>query len=49
MSAAEALKAARAAGVQLGADGTGLAMTRLSDQAGACGRAWQTLLVAPRQ
>jgi len=32
----------------VGADGTGLAMTRLSDQVGACGRAWQTLLVAPR-
>ena len=32
----------------IGADGTGLAMTRLSDQAGPCGRAWQTLLVAPR-
>ena len=32
----------------IGADGTGLAMTRLSDQTGPCGRAWQTLLVAPR-
>jgi acyl-CoA thioesterase superfamily protein/acyl-Coa thioesterase superfamily protein len=32
----------------VGADGTGLAMTRLSDLAGACGRGWQTLLVAPR-
>ena len=32
----------------IGADGTGLAVTRLSDQAGPCGRAWQTLLVAPR-
>ncbi|MGN6791702.1 MAG: thioesterase family protein [Streptosporangiaceae bacterium] len=32
----------------IGADGTGLATTRLSDQAGPCGRAWQTLLVAPR-
>ena len=32
----------------VGADGTGLAMTRLSDPMGACGRAWQTLLVAPR-
>jgi len=32
----------------VGADGTGLAMTKLSDQVGACGRAWQTLLVAPR-
>jgi hypothetical protein len=37
------------AATTIGADGTGLAMTRLSDQAGACGRAWQTLLVAPRQ
>lgn len=32
----------------IGADGTGLAATRLSDQTGPCGRAWQTLLVAPR-
>jgi acyl-CoA thioesterase superfamily protein/acyl-Coa thioesterase superfamily protein len=32
----------------VGSDGTGLAMTRLSDQIGACGRGWQTLLVAPR-
>ncbi len=32
----------------VGAEGTGLAMTRLSDPIGACGRAWQTLLVAPR-
>jgi hypothetical protein len=32
----------------VGADGTGLALTRLSDQSGACGRAMQTLLVAPR-
>jgi len=32
----------------IGAEGTGLAMTRLSDEAGPCGRAWQTLLVAPR-
>jgi hypothetical protein len=32
----------------IGADGTGLAMTRLSDETGPCGRAWQTLLVAPR-
>ena len=32
----------------IGADGTGIAATRLSDQAGPCGRAWQTLLVAPR-
>jgi Thioesterase-like superfamily len=32
----------------IGADGTGLTMTRLSDPMGVCGRAWQTLLVAPR-
>jgi len=32
----------------IGSEGTGLAMTRLSDQAGPCGRAWQTLLVAPQ-
>jgi hypothetical protein len=32
----------------IGADGPGLAMTRLSAQTGPCGRAWQTLLVAPR-
>ncbi|HUJ05668.1 MAG TPA: thioesterase family protein, partial [Streptosporangiaceae bacterium] len=32
----------------VGSDGTGLATTRLSDQLGACGRGWQTLLVAPR-
>jgi hypothetical protein len=32
----------------IGADGAGVAMTRLSDQTGPCGRAWQTLLVAPR-
>ena len=32
----------------IGGDGTGLAVTRLSDQAGPCGRAFQTLLVAPR-
>jgi acyl-CoA thioesterase superfamily protein/acyl-Coa thioesterase superfamily protein len=31
----------------IGADGTGLAVTRLSDRTGPCGRAWQTLLVAP--
>ncbi len=32
----------------VGSEGTGLAMTRVSDQSGPCGRAWQTLLVAPR-
>ena len=32
----------------VGSDGTGLATTRLSDPAGACGRGWQTLLVARR-
>jgi len=32
----------------IGAEGTGLATTRLSDLTGPCGRAWQTLLVAPR-
>ena len=32
----------------VGANGTGIAVTRLSDQTGPCGRAWQTLLVAPR-
>lgn len=32
----------------VGADGTGLATTRLSDPLGPCGRAWQTLVVAPR-
>ncbi len=36
------------AATTVGSDGTGLAMTRLSDQTGPCGRAWQTLLVAPR-
>jgi hypothetical protein len=36
------------AGTVVGSEGTGLAMTRLSDQTGPCGRAWQTLLVAPR-
>jgi len=36
------------AATSVGADGTGLALTRLSDQQGACGRAMQTLLVAPR-
>jgi hypothetical protein len=32
----------------VGSDGSGLTMTRLSDQTRPCGRAWQTLLVAPR-
>lgn len=32
----------------IGADGAGLATTRLSDPAGCCGYGWQTLLVAPR-
>jgi len=32
----------------VGSDGTGLAMTRLSDQTRPCGRAWQTLLIARR-
>lgn len=32
----------------ISSDGAGLAMTRLSDRVGACGRGWQTLLVAPR-
>ncbi len=36
------------ASTAIGADGTGLATTRLSDQHGSFGRAWQTLLVAPR-
>jgi acyl-coenzyme A thioesterase PaaI-like protein len=36
------------ASTAVGADGTGLATTRLSDQHGSFGRAWQTLLVAPR-
>ena len=36
------------AATSVGASGTGLAMTRLSDQLGAFGRAMQTLLVAPR-
>jgi Thioesterase-like superfamily len=36
------------AATAVGSEGTGLAMTRLSDQTGPCGRAWQTLLVAPR-
>lgn len=32
----------------IGADGTGLATTRLADPGGSCGQAMQTLLVAPR-
>ena len=32
----------------IGAEGTGLALSRISDQHGPCGRGWQTLLVAPR-
>ena len=32
----------------IGADGTGLTLTRLSDTRGACGHGMQTLLVAPR-
>jgi hypothetical protein len=36
------------AATAVGSDGTGLATTRLSDRTGPCGRAWQTLLVAPR-
>ena len=32
----------------IGAEGTGLAASRISDQQGPCGRGWQTLLVAPR-
>ena len=36
------------AGTAVGSDGTGLAMTRISDRTRPCGRAWQTLLVAPR-
>jgi hypothetical protein len=32
----------------IGPDGTGLATTRLCDQAGTCGRGFQALLVAPR-
>jgi hypothetical protein len=32
----------------IGKDGTGLAITRLSDQLGECGKGLQTLLVAPR-
>jgi len=36
------------AATAIGADGTGMALTRLSDPIGPCGRALQTLLVAPR-
>jgi hypothetical protein len=36
------------AATAVGSDGTGLATTRLSDRTRPCGRAWQTLLVAPR-
>ena len=36
------------ASTAVGSDGTGLAMTRLSDRTGPFGRAWQTLIVAPR-
>jgi hypothetical protein len=36
------------AATTIGKDGTGLAVTRLSDQLGACGQGLQTLLVAPR-
>lgn len=36
------------AATAVGSEGSGLAMTRLSDRTGPCGRAWQTLLVAPR-
>ena len=36
------------AATTIGADGTGMALTRLSDPVGACGRGLQTLLVAPR-
>lgn len=36
------------AATTIGADGTGMALTRLSDPLGPCGRALQTLLVAPR-
>ncbi len=36
------------AATTIGADGTGMALTRLSDPDGACGRALQTLVVAPR-
>lgn len=36
------------ASTRVGTDGTGLATTRLHDQAGSFGNGWQTLLVAPR-
>ncbi len=36
------------AATSIGADGTGMALTRISDQFGPCGRGLQTLLVAPR-
>jgi hypothetical protein len=36
------------ASTTVGADGTGLATTRLADPHGTFGHAWQTLLVAPR-
>jgi hypothetical protein len=36
------------ASTTVGADGTGLATTRLADARGTFGNAWQTLLVAPR-
>lgn len=36
------------AATTIGSDGTGMALTRLSDPLGACGRALQTLVVAPR-
>jgi Acyl-CoA thioesterase N-terminal domain/Acyl-CoA thioesterase C-terminal domain len=36
------------AATTIGADGTGMALTRLSDPIGPCGRGLQTLLVAPR-
>lgn len=36
------------AATTIGADGSGMALTRLSDPLGPCGRALQTLLVAPR-
>src|SRR5262249_47829109 len=35
------------AATAVGSDGTGLAMTRLSDRTGPCGPAWQTRLLAP--
>ena len=36
------------AATSIGADGTGMALTRLSDPVGPCGRGLQTLVVAPR-